>query len=41
MEADYNKFLTMENMNMCPLSLSSLPILSILGHQHQYSRQHH
>jgi hypothetical protein len=35
MEADHNMFLTMENMNMYPLCLSSLPIYSILGHHHQ------
>ena len=28
MEADHNMFLTLENMIMCPLCLSSLPILS-------------
>ena len=35
MKTDHNKFLTMKNMNMWPLCLSSLPILSMLGHQHQ------
>jgi hypothetical protein len=40
MEADHNKFLTMENMNMCPLCLSTLPILSLLGHQPHYSSLH-